>query len=262
MNRRTVLTSAGAAIGLGLGAGYVGTRSIGSMSDYDAAVGAQRSALAAWPEMRDLLRFATLAPSGHNTQPWRFRLRADGVDVVPDPLRRTPVVDPDDHHLFVSLGAAAENLSLAASARGLGGELGFDPEDEGLIKFRSGRRADRGATLFDAISHRQSTRADYDGRAVSPANLKALAAAAYSPDVDLVLISDRPLLNRVRDLVVAGNTAQLSNPVFMRELALQPATGVGARRRPVHRRERRSHSARMARAGAVRSYVQSRVGKR
>jgi hypothetical protein len=75
---------------------------------------------------RELIRYATLAPSSHNTQCWKFRVEARAISILPDLSRRCPVVDPDDHHLFVSLGCAAENLIQAALANGLKGDSGFD----------------------------------------------------------------------------------------------------------------------------------------
>ena len=75
-----------------------------------------RTALPPEPGLRDLVRFATLAPNAHNTQPWMFRLGTDTIDVLPDFARRTPVVDPDDHHLYLTLGCAVENLVIAANA--------------------------------------------------------------------------------------------------------------------------------------------------
>jgi hypothetical protein len=59
---------------------------------------------------RELVRYATLAPSSHNTQCWRFKLEKNLISILPDFARRCPAVDPDDHHLFVSLGCATENL--------------------------------------------------------------------------------------------------------------------------------------------------------
>jgi hypothetical protein len=53
---------------------------------------------------------------------------------------------------------------------------------------------------------------------VGVAALEALAKAAAIPGVDLVLLTDRPRLDQVRDLVVAGNSAQMADPAFMREL--------------------------------------------
>jgi nitroreductase len=68
--------------------------------------------------LKEMVRDATLAPSGHNTKCWRFRIENRAIAILPDFSRRTPVVDPDDHHLYVSLGCAAENLALAAGAYG------------------------------------------------------------------------------------------------------------------------------------------------
>ena len=74
----------------------------------------------------ELVRFATLAPSSHNTQCWQFALEDHAITLLPDLARRCPAVDPDDHHVFVPLGCAAENLSQAALAHGLHAEADFD----------------------------------------------------------------------------------------------------------------------------------------
>ncbi|NCA72888.1 MAG: Tat pathway signal protein, partial [Sphingobacteriia bacterium] len=73
----------------------------------------------------ELVSHVILAPSSHNTQCWLFRLGPDRIEILPDRGRRCPVVDPDDHHLFVSLGCAAENLLQAAPALGLRGEARY-----------------------------------------------------------------------------------------------------------------------------------------
>ena len=218
MRRRDILAGSGAVVLAGAGATWMGARQMGSMDAYAASVAATRSALLIHPQLRDIVRYATLAASGHNTQPWRFRLGDGRIDILPVMALRTPIVDPDDYHLFVSLGCAAENLALAAAARGLPGEVSFDPAGDGSAMFRFGEGASQASTLFDAIPVRQSTRADYDGRPVSAADLRTLAAAAAVPGVDLVLITDQPRRDRVRDLIVAGNSAQLADPAFMREL--------------------------------------------
>lgn len=117
MNRRVVLTGGGALAVVGAGAAYAGLRQMGSMEDYDASIAASRAPLPQAPATLDLIRFATLAANGHNTQPWRGRATHDRIEILPDFARRTPIVDPDDHHLFASLGCAAENLAFAARAR-------------------------------------------------------------------------------------------------------------------------------------------------
>lgn len=218
MNKREVLFGTGALALIGVGASCFEARRMGSMADYNASAAATRRALAANPQMRDLVRFATLAPNGHNTQPWRFQIREREIAILPDFARRTPIVDPDDHHIFVGLGAAAENLALACAARGRSGETSFSAAGDGAVMFTFGGKTGPEPALFDAIAHRQSTRAEYDGRAVLAADLQILAKTAETPGVDLVLITDRPQINRVRDLVLAGNSAQLADPAFVREL--------------------------------------------
>ncbi len=128
------------------------------------------------------------------------------------------MVDPDDHHLFVSLGCAAENLSLASAAHGRRGEPTFDDAGGGSITFAHQPAPGRESVRFGAIPVRQSTRAEYDGRAVDSAMLSALAEAASDPAVETVLITDRPVMDRIRDLVVAGNSAQMADAAFIREL--------------------------------------------
>src|SRR4051794_38973142 len=124
MNRRHILIGAGgtlAAAALGAGAWRTAT---GSMSEYDDYSARLRAPLS--PDIRDVVRYATLAANSHNTQPWRFRVTGDAIEILPDLSRRTPAVDPDDHHLFVSLGCAATNLAIAAAASGRPGEMAID----------------------------------------------------------------------------------------------------------------------------------------
>lgn len=218
MKRRSILIGGGALATAGAAAAYLELRRMGSLDEYSASVAATRAALAQNPEVRELIRYATLAANAHNTQPWRFRVGEGQIDILPDLTRRTPAVDPDEHHLYASLGCAAENLSLAAGASGRAGNLSFDPANDGAVVFEFGDAASEPSALFGAIPHRQSTRAEFDGRPVSAADLRALAAVAAVAGVDLVLITDRPQIERVRDLVVAGNSAQIADPAFMREL--------------------------------------------
>jgi len=218
MIRRQVLIGAGTLALSGAGAMYLGVRGMGSMADYNADVAETRAVLKGVPETRDLIRYATLAANSHNTQPWRFKVQQRGIDIVPDLTRRLAAVDPDNHHLLASLGCAAENLSIAATASGKPGTLSFDLQNAGTVSFAFGGASIEERKLFDAIPKRQSTRGDFDGRPVGTADLAALAGASAVPGVDLVLITERAHINRVRDLVIAGNSAQLTDAAFLREL--------------------------------------------
>ena len=186
----------------------------------DAAVGiggvAPGQALS--PELAgELVRLATLAPSSHNTQCWKFALEDKGITILPDLSRRCPAVDPDDHHVFVSLGCATENLAHAALAHGLHAEARFDAE-RGAIHVALAAVPAQASPLFQAIAARQCTRGDYDGKPLSSQELSLLERAGTSSGVRMLLFTERLDLERVLDHVVQGNTAQLADPAFVREL--------------------------------------------
>ena len=125
MNRRTLIIGGAAAVAaVGAGAA-VGVADMGSASSYTEAMARLRSPLDGGGDITELIRLATLAANSHNTQPWRFRVLENAIHITPDFSRRTPAVDPDDHHLYASLGCAAENLAIAAAAKGLTGGSAF-----------------------------------------------------------------------------------------------------------------------------------------
>lgn len=216
MNRRHLLLG-GAGLAAGAAAlGATAWATMGSIDDATAAANRARTPLPVHPSDRDLIRQATLAANGHNTQPWRFRALPDRIDILPDFSRRTPAVDPDDHHLFVSLGCAAENLAIAATSAGLGGQLLINTDGTATFFKGHGRQGD--PELAAAIPLRQSTRSTYDGQALLPLDLRKLEAAVAVPGVTAVFITERSRLNAVRDLVLAGNSAQMADRAFVREL--------------------------------------------
>lgn len=210
--------------------------------------------------LHELIHYATMAPSSHNTQCWRFRISRDDVDndkkpnaldtststitVLPDFERRCPVVDPDDHHLFVTIGCAVENLVVAAQARGfkVQGVDSTNPANGVHIQLThpAGFDNDKTSTdpkattdLFEAIPKRQVSRCEYDGKPLSQDELCQLEKAGSSIDltsvkdnlhggvarVRVLLVTDRDQMNEISDHIVRANSAQLTDPSFKKEVA-------------------------------------------
>lgn len=168
--------------------------------------------------LNELVRYATLAPSSHNTQCWKFRVQESGIAIEPDLARRCPVVDPDDHHLFVSLGCAAENVVQAALAHGQRAEPRFEAAGSGAITIGLEPSSAVASPLFQAIPARQSTRGEYDGKPLAADELRQLERAGTGAGVRVMLLSERPALEKALEFVVAGNTAQMNDPAFVAEL--------------------------------------------
>jgi nitroreductase len=121
------------------------------------------------------VRSATAAPSLHNSQPWRFRIDAYGVDVYADQGRRLEVLDPAGRELLISVGAAVFTLRLAIRGAGYLTDLKLfpDPADPDLVaRVGVGRPmapTPAAEALVAAIPHRHTNRWPF-ARSVVPAD--------------------------------------------------------------------------------------------
>ena len=131
--------------------------------------------------VEQILELARWAPSGDNTQPWRFeivgptRLVVHGFDT-----RADCVYDLDGHPSQVSLGALLETIAIAASAHGL--------------------RAD--AERRPATASRPETQPTFDVRLVADANVKPSSLLAAIPQRS---VQRRPM--RMRSLTAEEKSA-------------------------------------------------------
>jgi hypothetical protein len=169
-------------------------------------------------DLEDLVRMAVLAANGHNTQPWKFRLEGRHIAILPDLIRRTVVVDPDNHHLYVSLGCAVENLAIAAAATAQNVAASVEIKGTEAIYVAFSVDASMARALYEAIQMRQSTRSEYDEQGVSTQDLALLEAAARKAGVTVHFFDDDADREAILEFEIAGNTAQMNDPAFVREL--------------------------------------------
>lgn len=187
---------------------------------------------APWPERaRHALNWAVLAPSGHNTQPWLFRI-VDGddprVEVHADRRRGLAVVDPEDRALVISCGAAAEALAIALRRFGLEAtvtrpgqsETGADDDLLAVVRPRASIEPSANDRLmFDALATRQTVRAAFADDPVAAPLVSDLVATAMEMGVELVTLTDRHARQAVGSLVAEGDRRQFDDRSFRRELA-------------------------------------------
>ena len=89
---------------------------------------------------------------------------------------------------------------------------------DGVIAVNLERTQKRITPLFQAISERQCTRGDFDGQPISPAELRQLEQAGTGDGLSVRLLTARPAMESLLAYVVAGNTAQMNDAVFVAEL--------------------------------------------
>lgn len=178
-----------------------------------------------WEQLGFCLKYAVLAPSSHNSQPWRFKLGLGDVELHADRTRALPVVDPHDRELLISCGAALFHLRLALRYFGFTDEVEPFPDPDNpdlLATVRPGEprqlRAEEQA-MFHAIPRRRTSRLPFENRPLPENLLNGLAAAAEREGAALNFIRDETQRDLLAHLVWQADCAQLSDRAFRRELA-------------------------------------------
>ncbi|MEP6697460.1 MAG: hypothetical protein ABJA34_11370 [Pseudonocardiales bacterium] len=182
-------------------------------------------------QLRTAVHLALRAPSIHNTQPWRWSLHPDGLDLYADRFRQLAVADPDGHDLEISCGAALELAQLGLASAGCASvvQLRPDPRDPDLLaRVRVTRFVaadEHTARRVEAAQQRYSDRRPFAAKAVSEEVLALLRAAADGDGVFLHLVQRAD--ERLDLSVVASRADQAlqSNPAYRQELARWIRTG-------------------------------------
>ena len=167
--------------------------------------------------MVELVRYATLAPNGHNTQPWKFAIKESAIEIHPDFTRHLPAVDPNERELWISLGCALENLLISARATGFEPEVTY-PDTADFIRIDLTTNIPQGGTLFDAIPLRQNTRSEYDGQPIKSADLNEVQTVSLEPGVALHFVAAPADIEKVLEYVNQGNLIQYTDQAFIDEL--------------------------------------------
>jgi hypothetical protein len=176
-------------------------------------------------QLRFLLAYAILAPSSHNSQPWRFKICTDCVELYADRSRRLPVVDPQDRELIISCGAALGHLQVALRRFGYAADVQAfpDPIDRDLLaRIGMGARhvpEPRDERLFRSLIARHTSRKPFHPARIPSWVLAQLEAVVLPPGVWLKIVSDGESREALVQLIARADRDQLADPCFRRELA-------------------------------------------
>lgn len=207
------LLAAGSAVAVG---GYI-------LSEYAPWINYEEQAGRVWgsassltPPMT-LVHYATLAANGHNTQPWKFAIKGDAIEIHPDYSRELKIVDPQHRELWISLGCALENLLLAARSSGYTAEVAY-PDTTDFIRIGLASDSLQQNPLFEAIPLRQNTRSEYNGQPIPASDLNQIQSLPIEPGVSLRFFTAANELEIIEEYVNQGNLIQYANSAFLDEL--------------------------------------------
>ena len=167
---------------------------------------------------------AVLAPSLHNSQPWRFTVHADRLDVHADRARHLTSIDPPGRELVQSVGAAVFNARVALAARGWGVDVQRcpSPEDPDLLAVLQlvDGPADPGLAVLDPlIARRRTNRRTFDRTVPTDAELRSFTAAAVAEEAVLVPVLTGEQHRLVARLTQQADAEQQADPGYLAELA-------------------------------------------
>lgn len=166
---------------------------------------------------------ATLAPSVHNTQPWRLVLGPDGLRLRADPARRLSVLDPTGRQLTISCGCALMNARVALAADGVGVVIERlpDPADPTLLAVLAEARGSGDTELgrLDAVVElRHTNRRRFADDPVPEEVVEAATAAAAAEGAALVPVGTLEHRLAVARLAQQADRIENANPTYRAEL--------------------------------------------
>lgn len=162
-----------------------------------------------------LVQSGILASNPHNSQPWRFDVSENRIDVYADTARSIGTVDPFLREMYTGVGCALENMMLTAAAVGYTADIELmpsasDPSHTATITLTEG--TPNASALYRAIPNRHTNRGAYDQeRPVSQAMLDDMAALSDMNDIRVMWLDTETQKTRFVDGTLAAAEALIAD---------------------------------------------------
>jgi len=176
-----------------------------------------------------LLGYAILAPSGYNSQPWKFRIDENKIEIFSDFLKKRGVIDPGNREIYVSVGAALENLIIAAKHFGFETNVKVKKiigDDEKLdlvaaVEFQDKKIRDDNLNkkMFEAIRKRQTNRRPFEKLSKDTKKLeKQIKDLIEDREVEVKLFDEDNIKKKLGSLMAQSSLYWYSKENFRKEL--------------------------------------------
>jgi hypothetical protein len=173
------------------------------------------------PDLQKWIAFNIKAHSGHNTQPWKFKIEENTIEIHPDFNRALPIVDADNHALYISLGCATENIVIVAKNDGFNATVKLlkDKNNIDFIRVVFAYKTDTNKDdLFNCIAKRQVTRNAYNSTQIDSEHLNQLKETFNFKSVHITFFTSPDTINKLKPFIIEGSNLQFQNKLFVNEL--------------------------------------------
>ncbi len=174
------------------------------------------------------VRYAILAPSSYNTQPWQFEVKGNECRLYADRRYALPIIDPDDRALIIACSNALFNLRLALHYFGYSETTEFIPDQENedlLAKLTLGDKIEgesddmQEKALFKSITEFEKNHGAFLDKPVSQEDMDDFKTAC-SAEGAWLYVCDQDEKKTIINMVAEADRIQSMNKNFRREICL------------------------------------------
>lgn len=171
-----------------------------------------------------LLRFAILAPSGHNSQPWEFSIDNNSILIRFNEERSLKQSDPSGRQLLIGIGCALENLLTSADYYGFKSDVFYLPDQKkpnlvANVSFqKQGNLSKSNQHLIFAIPQRSTNRNKYKGELPSADFIREIKDSSQG-DFNTHVITDTKTKSIIADIVNIAQIEVMEEGLFREELS-------------------------------------------
>jgi len=170
-----------------------------------------------------LLKYAVLAPSAHNAQPWLCKINKNVVEIYYDLESALKISDPTNREGYLSLGAFAYNLYSAGKAFNLDPILNWKIENnlvaEISFSFKEESKKNPDLSLLKSLTERRVNRTAYSDQNISKDIFEKILELNTEKDLEIGFITEKEDKRKAASLITIGMEFAFHNSQFRKELS-------------------------------------------